>query len=559
MLYLTSPVFSKCASYIEEGRRLENLSWRLWTRETFCVEPDRSSDTSVLPLLRSGSNDTPELSASVESAASEQADKIENHIERPRYPDPRPALVRDDSLLNVGRGKEKHITSSGLERMVSNIKEKKNLEPITSTSPPVDTSASSVENNAPSPSPAPPSPSTATTDSTKTATTGPPTAEQLDQSAKSSSVTTPENEAAGPADKSASSLGIPVARQGLVRSPSIVRGFAPSLVSSSYRSQPKLGSEPEPAKTNGTTTTTSNKPVPVPLKKKGIFTLGGSSVDEDESSFEDRLAIRRQQQQQQQPATRKSSLSEELGKSGPRKSIATSNKNTSFRDEAIKEGAAEDEGAVVTDDDDISESAIDDEVDSDWEDSVTESGRSSVDDRLFQRVDSRANLVSRPSMLTMMMQQPPKMRERMNPTRSTSALQRARPNGPSVPDSPPGDIDEGNLTMRSRDVPRSKPIIVKPVPPQSSGAHSPRTTRRNMLATELTESLRRHLLWERQQKSTTANAVLKRRHTSHDVANLQEYPQPQSSDGDKQKDGIRNGSWTNYTDFGPWEYHAKGW
>jgi hypothetical protein len=36
-------------------------------------------------------------------------------------------------------------------------------------------------------------------------------------------------------------------------------------------------------------------------------------------------------------------------------------------------------------------------------------------------------------------------------------------------------------------------------------AHSPRTTRRNMLATELTESLRRHLLWERQQKSATAS------------------------------------------------------
>ncbi|KAF4469736.1 hypothetical protein FALBO_3357, partial [Fusarium albosuccineum] len=45
------------------------------------------------------------------------------------------------------------------------------------------------------------------------------------------------------------------------------------------------------------------------------------------------------------------------------------------------------------------------------------------------------------------------------------------------------------------------------------------------LATELTESLRRHLLWERQQKSSTANAVLKRRHTSHDVANLKQYPE----------------------------------
>ncbi|KAI5292452.1 hypothetical protein KEM55_007788, partial [Ascosphaera atra] len=40
-------VFSKCADYMEEGRRLENLSWRLWTRETFCV--DHTLDVSPCP------------------------------------------------------------------------------------------------------------------------------------------------------------------------------------------------------------------------------------------------------------------------------------------------------------------------------------------------------------------------------------------------------------------------------------------------------------------------------------------------------------------------------
>jgi hypothetical protein len=103
---------------------------------------------------------------------------------------------------------------------------------------------------------------------------------------------------------------------------------------------------------------------------------------------------------------------------------------------------------------------------------------------------------------------------------------------------------------------------MKPSP--QSVAHSPRTTRRNMLATELTESLRRHLLWERQQKSATANAF-KRRHTAHDMANLQEYPKgPQqgpapTSTGALQNDVAKTGSWNHYTDFGPWEYHAKGW
>jgi hypothetical protein len=98
-----------------------------------------------------------------------------------------------------------------------------------------------------------------------------------------------------------------------------------------------------------------------------------------------------------------------------------------------------------------------------------------------------------------------------------------------------------------------------------------------MLATELTESLRRHLLWERQQKSTTANAVFKRRHTTHDMANLQEYPGPKgapagrgtgpkpdltmpaSANTTKDKDTSKNSSWNNYNDYGPWEYHVKGW
>lgn len=47
----------------------------------------------------------------------------------------------------------------------------------------------------------------------------------------------------------------------------------------------------------------------------------------------------------------------------------------------------------------------------------------------------------------------------------------------------------------------------------------PRTTRRNMLSTELTESLRKHLLWYRQ-----VNAALKRRYTAQDMTNLNTFP-----------------------------------
>lgn len=556
-LIFWSTVFSKCADYMDQGRRLENLSWRLWTRETFCVEPETSSEASVLPLLRSEAGDLPDLSSSVESAASDQAEKIEHHIKRPKC-DYKPAVVREDSMVNLGRGKEKHITSSGLERMVMNIKERKNLEPIStamaSVSPPVD-----ITTQPSSPTPTPPSNSTAKAVPTRP--TRPPLEPRKQtESTESCSTTAPEGNDSdiGTQDGSdtsvSSSSGIP-SRPGLYKSPSIVRGFSPSHISSSYRSQSRLAPEP-----NKMSVPVQHKPSPL-KKKGGMFTLGGSSGDDDESSFDDRMIAQR---------TQRSSLSDELSK--PSTIANTPNKKvTTFKDQvgtiepSFKEGSRDSDEDAIETDDDISESAIDDDEDSDWEDSVTESGRSSVNtegNQMFRRVDSRNNLVSRRSMLTMMMNQPNRMQNAA--FRSSPALQRSRltsPNGPSgLPTSPPHD---------GFDVPRSNPIVVQPTP--QSMAHSPRTTRRNMLATELTESLRHHLLWERQQKSSTANAFLKRRHTAHDgLANLQEYPGlkssqraqtgPVSAKQHREKDQSKtNGSWTNYTDYGPWEYHAKGW
>ncbi|KAL0929431.1 uncharacterized protein CTRU02_215597 [Colletotrichum truncatum] len=87
-------------------------------------------------------------------------------------------------------------------------------------------------------------------------------------------------------------------------------------------------------------------------------------------------------------------------------------------------------------------------------------------------------------------------------------------------------------------------------------ALSPRTTRRNMLATELTQSLRRKLLWERQQKSSTANAVLRRRHTSHDVANLKQYPEEICMNNTEDAP-VAPQYFSKGTGFG--DYHSKGW
>ncbi|KAG7408940.1 hypothetical protein BFJ63_vAg15976 [Fusarium oxysporum f. sp. narcissi] len=132
----------------------------------------------------------------------------------------------------------------------------------------------------------------------------------------------------------------------------------------------------------------------------------------------------------------------------------------------------------------------------------------------------------------------------------------------------PNVFDKAPLMMNGRrgpglkpihEVPRAnaQPLMTGPIHIQPQGALSSRTTRRNMLETELTESLRRHLLWERQQKSSTANAVLKRRYTSHDVANLKQYPEKPCM---KKSEDVNASSWNQYfSKEASDEYHSKGW
>ncbi|TIC97526.1 Uncharacterized protein CH35J_006555 [Colletotrichum higginsianum] len=195
---------------------------------------------------------------------------------------------------------------------------------------------------------------------------------------------------------------------------------------------------------------------------------------------------------------------------------------------------SKDKNSAIADDsetDYVDESAIDDDDDSsDWEDSIEDSNKSSIDENtFFQRVDSKVNLTSRRSLLTLMIEQKNRPSKNLGniASQSTSALPWSRTSHPAPPTVALSlnNSDDAPLLMKGgiRSSPL-KPINEVPQPTashsQSQNVMSPRTTRRKMLATELTESLRRNLLWERQQKSSTANAVLKRRHTSHDKANL---------------------------------------
>ena len=538
---MPTTVFSKCADSIEGGKRYENLSWRLWNRETFCCPPQPK--LAITPAIdvppQPSAKDIPELSASVDSIASVDSDDSHKDDSPATTPEPQSSPELEDSALSRSRGHEKHLTPSALRKMVVNIQEQPDLAPL---SPAMNAILPTITDITPRPMSPPAQPSITVEDhqvgSLQNST------ESCDTI--STNATTRQSDHRG-SDTSVSSDG----RGGLIRSGSVVHGFSPSQMSASFRSRSKLNHVlPVPAMRQ------SPAKIEKP-KRSAMFTLGGSSGD-DESSYEDRVSYK----------PKRSSLSESLGRH------LSHQKKPSFRDiveahqqEKVKEGSHEstDEDEAIAssddddDDDDAIDSAIDEEDEGDWEDSNSEDGKGPVDDKnLFKRVDSRPNLVSRRSMLTTALHEPERAAALANAaSRSTPAIRRTgrqSPQGPSLPASP-SEHEDTALTMNIPGKSRPRPIAM-PTSNSSQPAHSPRTTRRNMLSTELTESLRKNLLWERQQKNTTANAVFKRRHTAQNMANLKDYPIPiQRHDV---RDSAKNNSWNHYFDT-PNEYYNKGW
>ncbi|KAI6082448.1 hypothetical protein F4821DRAFT_247153 [Hypoxylon rubiginosum] len=217
----------------------------------------------------------------------------------------------------------------------------------------------------------------------------------------------------------------------------------------------------------------------------------------------------------------------------------------------------------------MDESAIyDDGNASGWEDAIEESDKSSVDDVVaFKRVPSKMNHASETSLLSLMFAKQEKRNKVLTgyasyPTRTIPQRAKALQDHSNMNVvSPPRDSDNGLETRRGLRPKISNPIIeiprhgARPITTNSPAALSPGTTRRNLLAEELTESLRRQLLWERQQKTSTANAVFKRRHTSLDVANLKQYPERAYME----KEGNRSYS-ISYDQYSSRDcYHTHGW
>ncbi|KAL8909467.1 MAG: hypothetical protein Q9207_000147 [Kuettlingeria erythrocarpa] len=510
---------------MENGRRYENMSWRIWNRETLCCErqPDLATTPPVdIKAPRISTSDVPDLSISVDSVSSvgdEQEETIKSSHTAPM--DIQTPRIRDlDARSDSSRGRDRHITSLKLEKMVVSIKEKQDITPL---SPSI---TDAVRHVFPPNAPIPTSHSL--------------TVDSPLHSSDSSSSTAPLSGS----DQSTRNTAASDTSADTLASHTVVRGFSPGQISSSYRSGTHLAPSPVPVRSVARGKKDEDK-------HGGMFLLGGSS-GEDDSSFDDQMLS--------QP--RHSSLT-----AGLRRPLQ-SKKQTSFKDEVesrtINNRSHEDEDVFESDDEDeASESAIEDDDEaveeddgSDWEDSISETAEPMANEKqLFQRVDSRPNLVSRRSLLTTLMHEPDRAAAFANlASKSTSALRRSRrssPTGPSTGTSP----EEATLTMCGPHMTPAKPIIMT-----TSNTHppalSPRSTRRGMLSKELSESLRKHLLWERQQRSTTANAVLKRRHTAFDLTQLQDQAGTEAEP--HRIDGSRTSTWNKYFDPSG-EYNQAGW
>ncbi|KAJ8101124.1 hypothetical protein POJ06DRAFT_89158 [Lipomyces tetrasporus] len=574
-------VFSKCAENLENGRRLENLSWRLWNRDAFVASSTANGHDGTGSAKSASCSPCPDLSSSVESASSD-------HHAHPQPKSARPQMQKSNTTERFQRvietfnmGQEDHWKALRSERLAQLQKQKDltaNKENARPTPVVPQRQQQQHQQQQPLFLPPPPAPKPVAVDI-------PSQHQPIPRSSAYASDSDTDS------DRGRLSRAAP-------SSTSIVRGFSPSAISvhsvrsELFLSQPR--SQPQPvAKADPTNGFAARVAVRNAGAKKKMFFIESSPSESDGFGESVSPAGNGLAPNGQALSNLRSSFSAKKPPLAASSSAFSANgshhKRTSFRDEVVtipSSGEVEDDDDIDDDDDieddDVSESAIDD-ADSDW-DSVDESGPPSFDESSFFIREERPTITSRRSLLSTLLHTEPDRTALANAgSRSTPAIaatylqqnslrsskiqqlllqqqqqtassRRASAVAQHVQRSEPADSQSLKSTTST------EPVVVPTFPSSASIASksqpalSPRSTRRNMLATELSESLRRNLLWERQQKNVTTAAILKRRHTSHDVANLTHYPEPSravvggSSYGDRPE--------FDHTEFG---YHARGW
>ncbi|KAL9047714.1 MAG: hypothetical protein Q9162_007963 [Coniocarpon cinnabarinum] len=532
---LTRPLaaFSKTSHVVDQGERLRNLSWRLWNRERLCCLRNqrpiqRSAPTPQNTPASSVHSSIPQLSTSVESSSSTESE--EDTAATSALSASGSIAIRKDQR----QPQERHITPLDLRNMVHSIKQPHEFHRQARTMPP----SRATEASRPAPTgsnlAAAPSPRHVVTESST--------------STVATAATDSFTSAGGKSDTTASS--------NTSSQHSIVRGFTPGPSGvTSYTSKIQMAPQPQPQ----------------PILKKPSVSLPGLSQKKSNGMFMLGCSSGSGGSGEEEESLRDSVISRSLRSSGGSSKLNPApKKQTSFKDEvAVMKPNAHEDAAVFDESDDedgsdseVSESAIEEEDDDAWEDEGSDTQPSEPqkkDEMKFYRVDSAAHLPSRKSALTLTLEG-----QRNNTLYATPTYKRSRtstPNGPSMPGSPEAD---SQLEMRAHQMGASKPIIhtttnTQALPPLTS----PRTTRRNMMNGELSESLRKHMLSERQQRNPLQidPTQMRRAHTAYDVPRMGKLPEHGEAPKAAGNGDLKNKSaqWDHYFEQRSSDYHEAGW
>jgi hypothetical protein len=487
---MSALVCSRCAKTdaVHNSKRLENLTWRIYSQQTLSRSPERLAATYPVSERNLSSESVPGLSTSPGSPTCSDADM---------------GTPPDVEMSYFGTmDSPKVISPVTLETMVKSVTENDTLEPLGhlptplfSTSHPIMHSESQLRVPATIPEQSQVEPIQVKSlhrdveSSTSTMATNPMESDFLDGGYLA------------PTESTSSDLS----------STSIVRGFSKDQISSSRRSRTQLA-PPQPILKQSSPQSRAN-PLIKPTKKKTTFMIGASSEGDDASSYDS--------------PQQRSSLTAGL------------QSYTNSLDANHSESAIED------DDDDEEEEEEDD--DGDWE----EVDDASQQEDMFQRVESSTNLRSRPSLLTNMLHEQDRAKALQNAaSRSSPAIRRSRTPSHNGPLGTSPHEAQPQLT-RTRAIPTFDAQQSSETMPI---ALSPRTNRRNMLSTELTGSLRKHLLWERQQRNP-GNKTLKNRQYRSEIRLTDHVAQASGST----QEPLRRNDTANFYDNGLQEYFEKGW
>jgi len=559
-LYSMWTVFSRCAESLPQGRRLENLSLRLWQKEQLLEKEQEAlaaanANTSTTAPASSipqaipqdaRLNDLPQLSGSVESIADEEAVEFTS-VSAP-IDLARPVIKREDSSTSHRSRRDRRTSADDFEKMIiSIVKDKTPLSApsqhsceIKSALPATQmmqrSGSTTTESQSPSKSSdlhseeSHPSPDM----QPRTTVRGfSPSQQPIPQSPRASSIRQHKLNSAANAPTSSPAANMLTG----AGKPKAAFALGGASYSSSEAGQSVESRQPAPAT--------------VAFKKSAAFKLGGSSEDDDAGSLKSALA-----RQKRNP------------------SLASHKKQASFSNHVTTLGPAYNDqyDNAIADSDDSEGEYDEEDSEADWEDSVEDSGKSSVDDISFQRVDdisfqrvdSKIHLPSTRSLLALKLAEQDTRATKIGGygSQSTSALHQGRRE--SSLSRSPNDSDDAPLTMRSG---RQQLQPIKEAPRSgiamglAQGVDNPTTIKRNMLSRELPDHLRRDIVHARRQLNSTAEAAqnfreninntsLKRHHTSHDLPNLKAYPDVASASNLKFTD-----------DFAPRElgYNERGW